>query len=198
MQNSRFKMQTLNMRMLTRFAFCTFHLALLISLTGCASKAKAQALPDGPPLAVPLPPAHEIAIEQIADAQPQEPPPAPQPVQQVPAPATTVAKPRTETRETPPAVVQAPAPPAPQPEAPAVRATTSAADERKVTDLLKKAANDLNTRVDYRRLSGEGKAQYDQSKRFSEQALQAIKERRFDYALTLAEKAANIAAELVR
>jgi hypothetical protein len=198
MQNASFRMQTLNTPMLSRLALCVLHLAVVSLLGACGTKTRAQTLPDGPPLAVPLPPAHEIAIEQIAEA-PQEPPPAPEPVQQTPPAATTVAKPRTETRETPsPAVVQAPAPPTPPLEAPAVRATTSAADERKVSELLKKAANDLNNRVDYRRLSGEGKAQYDQSKRFSEQALQALKERRFDYALTLAEKAANIAAELVR
>ena len=52
--------------------------------------------------------------------------------------------------------------------------------------------------MDYRRLSKEGQSQYDQSKRFSEQALEALKEKRFDYALTLAEKAATLAAELVR
>ena len=60
-----------------------------------------------------------------------------------------------------------------------------------------KASTDL-ARVDYKRLSNEGKAQYDQSKRFSEDAQAAIKERRFEYALTLAEKAANLAAELAR
>lgn len=179
-------------------ALCLLHSALLLALAGCGARAKAATVPDGPPLAVPLPPAHEIAIEQIAEAPP-EPPPAPEPVQQVTSPATTVAKPRQETRETPaPAVVQAPAAPQPQPDAPAVRATTSAADERRVRELLTKAASDLSNRVDYQKLSGEGKAQYDQSKRFSEQALQAIKERNFVYALTLADKAATLAAELVR
>lgn len=181
-------------------AFCILHSALLFSFVGCASKARAQALPDGPPLAVPLPPAHEIAIEQIAEAPPPEPPPAPEPVPPAPRPATagtrTPASP--ETRETPaPAVVQAPPPPQPQPEVPAVRATTSIADERRVRDLMRSAATDL-TRVDYKKLSKEGQSQYDQSKRFSDQAQQAIKEKNFAYALTLAEKAANIAAELVR
>ena len=60
---------------------------------------------------------------------------------------------------------------------------------------MNKAAGDL-ARVDYQKLSKEGKAQYDQSKRFSEQAQQAIKERNFVYATTLAEKAADLAAEL--
>ena len=80
--------------------------------------------------------------------------------------------------------------------APATTAT-SAADERKVRELMGKASTDL-ARVDYKRLTKEGQAQYDQSKRFSEDAQQAIKERRFEYALTLAEKAATLAAELAR
>ena len=73
----------------------------------------------------------------------------------------------------------------------------AAGDERKVQDLLKKATTDLN-RVDYKKLSDDGKVQYDQSKRFNDQAQQAIKERNIVFALTLAEKAATLAAELVR
>ena len=88
----------------------------------------------------------------------------------------------------------------PAPEAPVVRAApaASAGDEKKVRELLTKASTDLSKRVDYQKLSEEGKEQYNQSKRFSEQAEQAIKERNFPYALSLAEKAATLAAELVR
>ena len=71
------------------------------------------------------------------------------------------------------------------------------ADERRVREQLSKAATDLN-RVDYKRLSPEGKSQYDQSKRFSDEAQQAIKVRNLLLALTLADKAATLAAELVR
>ena len=56
MQNAKFKMQTLNGRPLALFAFCILHFALLVSLSGCSAKAKAQTLPDGPPLAVPAAP----------------------------------------------------------------------------------------------------------------------------------------------
>jgi hypothetical protein len=179
-------------------ALCIVHVALLASLSGCSSRAKAAVVADGPPLAVPLPPAHEIAIEQVAEAPPQDPPPVPEPVAPIAKPAAVAGKPAPP-RETPAAaVVQTPAPAPPAEPAAAVRATTSAADERKVRLLLANAANDLNNRVDYKRLSKEGQSQYDQSKRFSNEALQAMKEKRFDYALTLAEKAANIAAELVR
>jgi hypothetical protein len=70
------------------------------------------------------------------------------------------------------------------------------AEERKIRDRLNRAANALN-RVDYRRLSTDGRAQYEQSKRFSEQAEQAIKDRNYVFATTLADKAATLAAELL-
>jgi hypothetical protein len=190
--------------MLVLSAFCILHTALLLSLVGCSAKAKAQTLPDGPPLAVPTAPAHEIVIEQIAEAPPPEPEPVPEVVPPKPAPITTRTPtrppaPRPETTPTP-AGQPAAATPAPAAEAPVVRAApaASAGDEKKVRDLLTRASNDRDKRVDYQKLSTEGKQQYDQSKRFSEQAEQAIKERNFPYALSLAEKAANLAAELVR
>ena len=200
MQNSECNMQ--NRRWVQLFkvpAFCILHSALLISLAACGSRARAETLPDGPPLAVPVPPAHEIAIEQVAEAPPPEPPPVPEPVPATPRPAATVTRTpaRQEPRDTPTPVAQPAAAPQPAADAPTVRASTSAGDERKVRELMSKAAADLN-RVDYQRLSAEGKSQYDQSKRFSDEAQQAIKERNFVYALTLADKAATLAAELVR
>ena len=96
----------------------------------------------------------------------------------------------------PPAPVTTPAPPAPEPrEVRAVPSAASAAEERKVRDVMARATRDLS-RVDYQKLSVEGKSQYDQSKRFSEQADQAIKDRNYVYAMTLADKAATLAAEL--
>jgi len=191
-------MPTLNRRPFELFAFCILHLALLVSLTGCSAKAKAQTLPDGPPLAVPTAPAHVVAIEQIAaEEPPPELPPAPEPV--APLAPRPAAAPPARRAETPPATQPAAASQQP-PEAPAVRAApaaASAAEEKTVRALMKRAADDLE-RVDYKKLSKEGQSQYDQSKRFSDQANQAIKERNFPYAMTLAEKAATLAAELVR
>ena len=178
-------------------AFCILHSALLLSLVGCSAKAKAQALPDGPPLAVPSAPAHVVAVEQIAaEEPPPEAPPAPEPVT-LPTPRPAAAPPPRRA-ETPPAP-QPPAASQQPPEAPAVRAAAAAgsADETKVKELTSKAAADL-MRVDYGKLSSEGKAQYNQSKRFSDEAQKAVKERNFVYAVTLAEKAATLAAELVR
>ena len=216
MQNSEFRIQnsepgmpgtmtpTACWRRLAVPAFCILHSALLLSLVGCGAKAKAQTLPDGPPLAVPVAPAHEIVIEQIAEAAPE---PEPEVVQEVPpakAPSATTrtltkpAAPRPETA--PPANQPAAVTTPPAADAPVVRAApaSSAGDEKKVRELLTRASTDRDKRVDYQKLSDEGKQQYNQSKRFSEQAEQAIKERNFPYALSLADKAATLAAELVR
>ena len=113
----------------------------------------------------------------------------------------------------PPPPVRPPARPAPRPDPPApvaaqppvseppreLRASPSAADaaaERTVRDALARAARDLS-RVDYSRLRPDGRAQYDQSKRFGQQAEEAVRTRNLVFAATLAEKAATLAAGLV-
>jgi hypothetical protein len=68
--------------------------------------------------------------------------------------------------------------------------------ERGVRELLTRAARDLN-RVDYGKLSADGRTQYEQSKRFSQQAEQALRDRNFVFATTLADKAATLATELL-
>jgi hypothetical protein len=65
-----------------------------------------------------------------------------------------------------------------------------------VRDLLTRASRDIN-RVDYGKLSVDGRSQYEQSKRFSQQAEQALKDRNFVFAATLADKAATLATELL-
>ena len=195
MQNSECRLHPVRGRIATA-AFCILQSALLVSLVACGTKARAEVIPEGPPLAVPTAPAHQIVVEQLAEAPAPEPPPLPEPAAP-PKPAVTAPPPRPRV-ETPPAQPAA----APQPETQTVRVapaptTTSAADERRVSELMKKASTDL-ARVDYKRLTKEGQAQYDQSKRYSDDAGKAIKERNFVYALTLAEKAADIAAELAR
>ncbi len=199
MQNAQFKMQTVTtVRPRAVFAFCILHFALLVSLTGCSARAKAQTLPDGPPLAVPSAPAHAVAIEQVAVAEPPpELPPAPEPIAP-PAPrpaATRRGQSRARKRR--------------QPRSPRLRLSHRLRRRRfarrplalqtrlRCALLIKKAGEDLLL-VDYKKLSKEGQGQYDQSKKFSDEAQQAIKERNFPYAMTLAEKAATLAAELVR
>jgi len=161
------------------------------SWVGCA-KAKAAAVPDGPPLSVPQPPDRVLAPVEapapvaVAAPAPEPPPPA--------APA-----PRTPPRPAPREAEQRPQPAPPQAEAPRdlrPAAANTAARERAVRDVLVRANRDLS-RIDYGKLSTDGRAQYEQSKRFSQQAEQALKERNIVFAVTLADKAATLAAELL-
>jgi hypothetical protein len=183
-------------------AVCLLNVALLAA--GCA-KARAESAPDGPPLSAPEPPARVLAPVE-------EPLPATAAVPDTPAPAPTRAPSRpparrAEAAEPPRQEQPAPAPAAATPPPDPVPAETrelraapsanTAAAERNVRDLLARASRDIN-RVDYTRLSGAGREQYDQSKRFSQQAEQALRDRNFTFAATLADKAATLAAELLR
>jgi len=183
------------------FALCILNFALLLAASGCA-KAQAKSAPAGPPLDVPAPPARVLApVEEpvTASAPPAE-----------AAPPAAAAAPRTPPRpparrvepDTPPPATAAttgqPAP-APAPEPRELRPASPGADaaaERQTRDALARAARDLG-RVDYGRLNAAARAQYDQSKRFMEQAQQALKDRNFVFGATLADKAAALAAELL-
>ena len=185
---------------ITRVGRCVAVLALVVAAGACA-KTKPIVVADGPPLAMPLPPTRVFALPEepipvqvpppdVADAEPPKPAPRPPARRSPPAPAAETAKPE-------PDVAPVVASPAPEP-ARELRAAPSAADamaERQVKELLARASRDLN-RVDYRRLSNEGRSQYDQAKRFAEQAEQALKERNFVFASTLADKAAMLASRL--
>ena len=179
-------------------------LSLALAASGCA-KARAESVPNGPPLAVPQPPPRVLA-----------PVDAPAPVASAPAPA-----------EASPPAAAAPARPAPRP--PAARAgsepeprpaqpvatppppvaaegtrelrtappASGPATERGVRDVLTRANRDL-ARVDYGKLTTDGRAQYEQAKRFGQQAEDALRERNLVFAATLADKAATLAAELLK
>lgn len=182
------------------FALCIGHCALLAS--GCA-KTQAASVPDGPPLAVPAapprvlaPPADEPLAENPPEPQPAATPPptnASQPARPRPRPTTTATTPVEE-----PKPVETPVPPPASTEAPVVRpvpAAVDAAAERRIRDVMRRGTADLN-RIDYQKLSVDGKAQYEAAKRFNEQAEQALKERNYIFATTVADKAAAIATEL--
>jgi hypothetical protein len=175
----------------------------LSSAAGCA-KAQARTAPDGPPLDMPPPPARVIApVDEPIAATPAEltePAPAPPSTNRRPArrPATA------ETTQKPDVPAAAPAEPA-VPEAtptdgrpieppPTLRAPGSA--EKPIRDRLSLAQSNLS-RVDYAKLSEDGRSQYEQSKRFIQQAEQALKDQNFVFAQTLADKAAQIATELL-
>jgi len=166
---------------------------------GCA-KARAATVPDGPPLAMPLPPPRVFApIDEPLAATPV--------VAGTPATEAPQVTPRRPPRGRPtPAtpepekVEAAPLPPQPVPEPPReLRAASAPADaeaDRKVRALLALASRDL-ANVDYRKLSAAGREQYDQAKSFGEQADEALKQRNYVFASTLADKAAKLATELL-
>ena len=176
--------------------------AASVQLAACA-KARAQTVADGPPLAMTSPPPRVLApVEQPLEAAPAVPevPAAPAPRAPAPPPprrAAAASPPaETETRPEPEPVTLSPAPPLdPGRELRAAPSTADAAAERQVRDLLMRAARSL-ARVDYRRLSSEARSQYEQSKRFSDQAEDALRDRNFPFAATLADKAFTLAAQL--
>jgi hypothetical protein len=169
--------------------------SLAVSAASCA-KARAETVPDGPPLATPAPPPRVLApVEEVLAEAPV---PAELPVELPTAPTS-------DRRPAPrrPAAADTQKPPEPQPpiappvvaEAPVRQPAADPVEEQKIRDILLRASRDLNN-VDYRRLQGDGKAQYEQSKRFSELAEAAIKDRNYPLAATHADKAATIAEQL--
>ena len=135
-------------------------------------------------------PVHAIRYEAAAVPEPE-----PAPVAVTPR---TPPRPAAEAKPQPaPAPVVAPPQPVAEPRDLRTASPTANTDsERSVREVLARAARDI-IRVEYSRLSADGRAQYDQSKRFSEQAEQALKERNLIFAATLADKAATLAAELL-
>jgi hypothetical protein len=178
-----------------------YALAVVIAVgaaAGCA-KARAQTVPDGPPLAVPSPPDRVIAPpeEPVLAAAP--------PAENLPPVAPTVPS-RTQQTTKPAAVPSAPAavvtvpppvaPPVAEPPKPSPPTAADIASERSIREILRRATRDIG-RITYSRLNAAGKSQYDQSKSLAEQAEEAIKDRNWVFAETLADKAATLAAELV-
>jgi hypothetical protein len=184
--------------------WCVLHTALF---AGACARTRAAAAPDGPPLEMPAPPPRVLApvdeplpaVAAVPDAPPAvEPRPAMRPPVPRPNGAPAEAGARPEPPAPPPVAAQGPPDPVPT-ETRELRAAPSASAveaERGVRELLLRASRDLN-RVDYGRLSGDGRVQYEQSKRFSQQAEQALKDRNFVFATTLADKAATLATELL-
>jgi hypothetical protein len=174
-------------------------LGLTVAAAGGCSKARAETVPDGPPLATPAPPPRVLApVEVLVEAAPV--PDVP------PAPAPTVAKPPAPRRPaTPPAAdtqkpAEAPAQP-PQTAAaePQVRQPASnPAEEKRITEVIQRAFSTLSSRVDWKSLTPDGKQQYDDAKRFAELATEAIKNRDYTLGDTLADKALTVAEGLLR
>lgn len=157
-------------------------------MAGCA-KAQAKSAPEGPALQVPQPPPRVIVAAS-------EPPPLPVEEPAVP-PVSQPAPPVVSPRPAPvPRAARPMEPPAPsRVENRTLRAPGDLARERAIRERLTAASADL-TRADYGRLSAGARGQYDQVKRFIQQAEQAIRDQNLAFASTLADKAAALAADL--
>jgi hypothetical protein len=184
-------------RRLLHLALCILSFAVLA--TGCA-KARAATVPDGPPLAMPVPPPRVFAPvgpEEPLAAGPvvPEPPTAEAPsVPQRRPPRRAATPPESEKADPTPQ----PAQPAPEPTR-ELRAASTPADaeaDKKIRALLMTASRNLGN-VDYQKLSVAGREQYDQAKSFGEQAGEALTKRNYVFAETLADKAAKLATELL-
>jgi outer membrane biosynthesis protein TonB len=192
MHDLKLKSQTL------RSALVFVCVLFVAALSGACAKAQAESVPDGPPLQMPLPPEHVLIPVEPPSETAAAPEPEPPPPPTAEAPRTPAARP-TPAPKPQPTVPTAAAPPAQTPPVEPRELTApsqASANERNVRDLLARASRDLG-RVDYSRLSSDRRSQYEQSKRFSEQAEQALKDRNLIFAATLADKAATLAAELL-
>ena len=176
----------------------------LAGLSGSAcAKARAATIPESPPLAMPPPPPRVLAPleEEPLASQPAGPGSLiPQPPTIVPRASTGT----TRSREAPAPAAAATAPPAPvapveNPGRQLTLATSpgeAAADQVKVRQHLERAEKDLK-QVGNQRLSKEMQQMVDDSRSFAKRATEALNDRNLPMALALAEKAAQLAAEVL-
>ena len=170
---------------------------LTATLTACAAKAQVRTEAEVPLLDPPPPPPRVVAI--------YAPEPEPLPLAPSVEPATPVRPtPRPARPDQKPDAVAAPEPveAAARPQSgPSLTMTPTPGSEPQtvaaIRDLLGRASRDLS-RVNAATLNGDGRAQYDQARRFIEQAEDALKSRNVVFAGKLADKAATMAAVLVR
>jgi hypothetical protein len=190
-----------------RRLFCFSVVPLLLTVggpllfTGCAH-AQAKTTPDTPGLQMPAPPPRDVEPTEV-----EAPPPVglvPEPARNTPARPRSAPPQRPEPPKTePPKPEPAPVEPRPADEPPkpptttlqTTPATSEGEVERGIRAALQRASTDLN-RVDYRALNADARTQYDQAKRFINQADDAIRTKNLPFAKNFAEKAATIAAQL--
>lgn len=168
------------------------------SLTACAAKAQVRTEAEMPLLDPPVPPPRVVAVytpepeplvvtPAVEAATPVRPPPRPSRPEQKPEPATPAIE-APESASRPPTTPSLTLTPTPGSESQTVVA---------IRDLLGHAIRDL-ARVNASSLSGDGRAQYETARRFISQAEDALKIRNIVFAGKLADKAATMAAVLVR
>lgn len=170
---------------------------LTASLGACAAKAQARTevempLLDPPPAPPRVVANYPIELESVPVA------PAVEPAAPARAPVRTHRPERPEPAQTAPEPVQEAPRPASSPSltltpSPGTETQTAAA----IRDLMARAARDLS-RVNQASLNADGRTQFDTARRFLQQADEALKARNIVFAGKLADKAATMAAVLVR
>ena len=169
---------------------------LAASLGACAAKAQVRTEVELPLLEPPPPPPRVIA----AYAEPE--PLAVAPAVEAATPAKPPARParaeRPEPIASPPEPVEAAARPSP---APSLTLTPTPGSEAQtvtaIRGLMDRAARDLS-RVNTNALNADGRSQFETARRFLQQADEALKIPNIVFAGRLADKAATMAAILVR
>jgi hypothetical protein len=179
---------------------------MAVSLGGCL-RSHPETEPAMPPLAVPLPPPRVLPpleggpIEGAVPTTSEQPPENPRPTpRRREAPKPAEAAPRTDAAPAPAVPESPPSEATPAEPAPVLQLTPPGEEARvqqAVRQQLARADRDLS-RVDYRALGVDARAQYETAKRFALLAEQALKERNLVFAQTLADKAAAIADVLAR
>jgi hypothetical protein len=183
------------MRQAPRFAL----LLMAVTLSACAAKAQVRAEAEMPLLDPPPPPPRVVAI--------YAPPPEPLPITPAAVESATPVRPPARPvrpEQKPEAIAVSPEPVEANvrpPSGPSLTMTPSPGSEAQtvtaIRDLLGRAARDLS-RVNAASLNGDRRTQYDQASRFIQQAEDALKSRNIVFAGKLADKAATMAAVLVR
>jgi len=164
-----------------------------------------------PALEMPPPPPRDV--EPIESAEAEAPPPIPLPEEPAHRPPTTRVRPTPpQPKAEPPKQDAKPAdkpaeapPPAETPKPPdeppkpvtlqAQPAANEAEEEKVIRGTLSKAQTDLK-RVNYRTLNVDARAQYDYANRYIHQAEDALTTKNLVFAKSVAQKAADIAAQL--
>jgi hypothetical protein len=173
-------------------------LALAAGGSACTARAQvAVAEPELPVLDPPPAPTRIIAIYVDPEEQtpPVEVPAPPEPAAPARPQQPRSAAPQTATPN--PVVTEGPPPPPPPPLTLTPAPGTEAKTEASIRALLGQVARDL-TKVNPSGLNEDGRTQFNAARRFVEQSEEALKARNLVYASKLADKAAAMAAVLVR
>lgn len=170
---------------------------LSLSLGACAVKAQVRTEAELPLLDPPSPPPRVVT-----QYQPEPEPIAAAPPVEAAVPVKPPAKPsRPEQRPEPVAATPDPVESVARPPAPGLTLSPTPGSEAQtvvaIRDLLGRATRNLS-RVNPASLNTDGKAQYESARRFIQQAEDALKTRNVVFAGKLADKAATMAAVLVR